>query len=93
MRGDVQACKEVKSTSSVMANAFSLFADNDAAYYGCTSEEMCRRLVTQRRQVQTVSQKVKTSASKAIKAITPTKATSAAMMKAYKKYLRKNVSK
>ncbi len=48
--------------------------------------------VTQQKQIQTVNQKVKTNTSKAIKTITPKKVTSATMIKAYKKYLRKNVS-
>ena len=46
--------------------------------------------VTQQRQIQAVNQKTKTNTSKAIKTTTSRKVTSATMIKAYKKYLRKN---
>ena len=46
--------------------------------------------VTQQRQIQAVNQKTKTNTSKAIKMTTSRKVTSATMIKAYKKYLRKN---
>ena len=46
----------------------------------------------QQKQVKKVNQKVKTNTSKAIQTIESRKVTSSTMIKAYKKYLRKNVS-
>ena len=88
-RGDVQAVKS-KIKSSVMAAAF-LFAATMPLTMAVSSRNV-QAAVTQQKQIQTVNQKVKTNTSKAIKTITPKKVTSATMIKAYKKYLRKNVS-
>ena len=88
-RGDVQAVKS-KIKSSVMAVAF-LFAATMPLTMAVSSRNV-QAAVTQQKQIQTVNQKVKTNTSKAIKTITPKKVTSATMIKAYKKYLRKNVS-
>ena len=88
-RGDVQAVKS-KIKSSVMATAF-LFAATMPLSMVVSSRNV-QAAVTQQKQIQTVNQKVKTNTSKAIKTITPKKVTSATMIKAYKKYLRKNVS-
>ena len=88
-RGDVQAVKS-KIKSSVMAVAF-LFAATMPITMAVSSRNV-QAAVTQQKQIQTVNQKVKTNTSKAIKTITPKKVTSATMIKAYKKYLRKNVS-
>lgn len=77
-RGDVQAVKS-KIKSSVMAVAF-LFAAT-----------MPLTMAVSSRNVQAaVTQKTKTNTSKAIKTTTSRKVTSATMIKAYKKYLRKN---
>lgn len=88
-RGDVQAVKS-KIKSSVMAAAF-LFAATMPLTMAVSSRNV-QAAVTQQKQIQTVNQKVKTNTSKAIKTITPKKVTSATMIKAYKKYLSKNVS-
>ena len=88
-RGDVQAVKS-KIKSSVMAAAF-LFAATMPLTMAVSSRNV-QAAVTQQKQIQTVNQKVKTNTSKAIKTKTPKKVTSATMIKAYKKYLRKNVS-
>ena len=88
-RGDVQAVKS-KIKSSVMAVAF-LFAATMPLTMAVSSRNV-QAAVTQQKQVKKVNQKVKTNTSKAIKTITPKKVTSATMIKAYKKYLRKNVS-
>ena len=86
-RGDVQAVKS-KIKSSVMAAAF-LFAATMPLTMAVSSRNV-QAAVTQQKQIQTVNQKVKTNTSKAIKTTTSRKVTSATMIKAYKKYLRKN---
>ena len=86
-RGDVQAVKS-KIKSSVMATAFLFAATMPLSMV--VSPRNVQAAVTQQRQIQAVNQKTKTNTSKAIKTITPKKVTSATMIKAYKKYLRKN---
>ena len=88
-RGAVQAVKS-KIKSSIMAAAF-LFAVTMPLSM-VVSPRNVQAAVTQQRQIQTVNQKVKTTTSKANKTTTSKKVTSATMIKAYKKYLRKNVS-
>ena len=88
-RGDVQAVKS-KIKSSVMAVAF-LFAATMPLTMAVSSRNV-QAAVTQQKQIQTVNQKVKTNTSKAIQTIESRKVTSSTMIKAYKKYLRKNVS-
>ena len=88
-RGDVQAVKS-KIKKSVMAAAF-LVAATIPIGLSVPAENVQAAVIPQK-QVQTVSQKVKTNTSKANKMTISKKVTSATMIKAYKKYLRKNVS-
>ena len=87
-RGDVQAVKS-KIKSSVMAVAFLFAATMPLTMV--VSPRNVQAAVTQQRQIQAVNQKTKTNTSKAIKTTTSRKVTSATMIKAYKKYLRKNI--
>ena len=88
-RGDVQAVKS-KIKSSVMATAF-LFAATIPIGLSVPAGNV-QAAVAQQKQVKKVNQKVKTNTSKAIPTIESRKVTSSTMIKAYKKYLRKNVS-
>ena len=88
-RGDVQAVKS-KIKSSVMAIAF-LFAATIPIGLSVPAGNV-QAAAAQQKQVKKVNQKVKTNTSKAIQTIESRKVTSATMIKAYKKYLRKNVS-
>ena len=87
-RGDVQAVKS-KIKSSVMATAF-LFAATIPIGLSVPAGNV-QAAVAQQKQVKKVNQKVKTNTSKAIPTIESRKVTSSTMIKAYKKYLRKNV--
>ncbi len=88
-RGDVQAVKS-KIKSSVMAIAF-LFAATIPIGLSVPAGNV-QAAAAQQKQVKKVNQKVKTNTSKAIQTIESRKVTSSTMIKAYKKYLRKNVS-
>lgn len=88
-RGDVQAVKS-KIKSSVMAAAF-LFAATMPLSMAVSARNV-QAAVAQQRPVQTVNQKGRTNTLKATKTTKSKKVTSATMTKAYKKYLRKNVS-
>lgn len=88
-RGDVQAVKS-KIKKSVMAAAFLVAATIPIGL--SVPAGNVQAAVASQKQVQTVSQKVKTDTSKANKMTISKKVTSAIMIKAYKKYLRKNVS-
>ena len=88
-RGDVQAVKS-KIKKSVMAAAF-LFAATMPLSMAVSARNV-QAAVAQQRPVQTVNQKGRTNTSKATKTTISRKVTSATMTKAYKKYLRKNVS-
>lgn len=88
-RGDVQAVKS-KIKSSVMATAF-LFAATIPIGLSVPAGNV-QAAAAQQKQVKKVNQKVKTNTSKAIQTIESRKVTSSTMIKAYKKYLRKNVS-
>ena len=88
-RGDVQAVKS-KIKSSVMATAF-LFAATIPIGLSVPAGNV-QAAAAQQKQVKKVNQKVKTNPSKAIQTIESRKVTSSTMIKAYKKYLRKNVS-
>ena len=88
-REDVQTVKS-KIKKSVMAVAF-LFAATMPLSMAVPVRNV-QAAVSQQRQIQTVKQKTKTNTSKATKTTTSRKVTSATMTKAYKKYLRKNVS-
>ena len=88
-RGDVQAGKS-KIKSSVMATAF-LFAATIPIGLSVPAGNV-QAAAAQQKQVKKVNQKVKTNPSKAIQTIESRKVTSSTMIKAYKKYLRKNVS-
>ena len=88
-RGDVQAVKS-KIKSSVMATAF-LFAATIPIGLSVPAGNV-QAAAAQQKQVKKVNQKVKTNTSKAIQIIESRKVTSSTMIKAYKKYLRKNVS-
>ena len=87
-RGDVQAVKS-KIKSSVMAIAF-LFAATIPIGLSVPAGNV-QAAAAQQKQVKKVNQKVKTNTSKAIQTIESRKVTSSTMIKAYKKYLRKNV--
>lgn len=88
-RGGVQAVKS-KIKKSVMTAAF-LFVATMSFSMAVPSGNV-QAAVIQQKQVQTISQKVKTNTSKATQTIKFRKVTSSTMIKAYKKYLRKNVS-
>lgn len=88
-QGDVQAVKS-KIKKSVMAAAFLVAATIPISL--SIPAGNAQAAVASQKQVQTVSQKVKTDTSKANKMTISKKVTSAIMIKAYKKYLRKNVS-
>ena len=88
-QGDVQAVKS-KIKKSVMAATF-LVAATIPIGLSVPAGNVQAAVIPQK-QVQTVSQKVKTNTSKAKKMTISKKVTSAIMIKAYKKYLRKNVS-
>ena len=88
-RGGVQAVKS-KIKSSVMATAF-LFAATIPIGLSVPAGNV-QAAAAQQKQVKKVNQKVKTNTSKAIQTIESRKVTSSTMIKAYKKYLRKNVS-
>lgn len=85
----VRAVKsKIKKSVIVTAFLFAAMMSLDLA----VSAENVQAAVAQQRKIQTVNQKVKTNTSKAIKTTTSKKVTSAVIIKAYKKYLRKNVS-
>ena len=88
-RGDVQAVKS-KIKRSVMATAF-LFAATMPLSMAVPVENV-QAAVVEQKQVKKVNQKVKTNTSKTNKTTISSKVTSSTMIKAYKKYLRKNVS-
>ena len=88
-RGDIQKVKS-KIRKSVMAVAFLFTAT--IPFSMTVPAGNVQATVTQQRQIQAVNQKTKTNTSKVIKTTTSKKVTSATMIKAYKKYLRKNVS-
>ena len=87
--GDVQAVKS-KIKRSVMATAF-LFAATMPLSMAVPVENV-QAAVVEQKQVKKINQKVKTNTSKTNKTTISSKVTSSTMIKAYKKYLRKNVS-
>lgn len=88
-RGVIQAVKS-KVKRSVMAAAF-LFAVTMTLSIAVPMRNV-QAAVPQQRQIQAISQKTKTNTSKATQTTKFKKVTPSAMTKAYKKYLRKNVS-
>lgn len=88
-RGDVQAVKS-KIKKSVMVAAFLFTAT--IPFSMAVPVENVQAAVVEQKQVKKVNQKVKTNTSKTNKTTISNKVTSSTMIKAYKKYLRKNVS-
>lgn len=88
-RGDVQVVKS-KIKKSIMAAAFLFTAIMPSSM--TVPAGNVQAAVVEQKQVKKVNQKVKINTSKATQTIKFRKVTSATMIKAYKKYLRKNVS-